>query len=654
MEERKRAFQTIAQPPLFLTPDLKRSRSCSSSNSSSISPRRPSSIPIKQVTLSEKMSPPVSDTSIVKIEEDDSPKSHTPSDVSHSNTESLTYCCDMMKLMDDFRKANILCDVTLCVDGTVFFAHKPLLAAASPYFKAIFSSDLNKCSENTKPIILTEIGSEHMETLLDYIYTGHINLTKENINQVLSAANFLLLSSLKSRCTSFLEKILSPANCLVIESTAEKFDCEALKNTATHYVHDNFITIANSNEFLHLEVDRLIEIVSSDDTKVEQEEQVFEAIMNWVKFDIINRRRYFKDLVTHVRFPLISPYYLMDHVESEDLVCQTPECISLLLEAKNYHMLPDRRWQLKSKRTTPRISMGIVNGIIAVGGIQDTSVVASTSCYLLCANQWFVLAKMQTPRCRHGLAVTGEFVYAVGGQYREGAAQSSLNNVERYDPKTNNWSVVASMLTRRSLLNVVALEGFLYAVGGCDENNMRLNSVERYNPATNTWSSVPGMSASRSSPGVVAHKYLYVIGGVSYVGMALNCGEKYDPHTNTWSEIAPMSCSRASACCAAVNGKIYVIGGWDGKNHLSSAEVYQPELDEWSFISSASTARWDAGVAVNGDKIYVVGGCDRNAVCTLQTECYDTITDTWTQVASLPVASHGLKCCTIQLPNKFV
>ena len=52
--------------------------------------------------------------------------------------------------------------------------------------------------------------------------------------------------------------------------------------------------------------------------------------------------------------------------------------------------------------------------------LLGASVVASTSCYLLCANQWFVLAKMQTPRCRHGLAVTGEFVYAVGGQYREG------------------------------------------------------------------------------------------------------------------------------------------------------------------------------------------------------------------------------------------
>lgn len=60
--------------------------------------------------------------------------------------------------------------------------------------------------------------------------------------------------------------------------------------------------------------------------------------------------------------------------------------------------------------------------------------------------------------------------------------------------------------------------GNLYAVGGCDENNMRLNSVEKYNPSTDSWTFIPSMSACRSSPCVVADKFLYVIGGVSYVG----------------------------------------------------------------------------------------------------------------------------------------
>jgi len=98
----------------------------------------------------------------------------------------------------------------------------------------------------------------------------------------------------------------------------------------------------------------------------------------------------------------------------------------------------------------------------------------------------------------------------------------------------------------------------------------------------------------------------------------------------------------------------YWTGGWDGTTHLNTGECYDPITDKWSFISPALTARWDAGVAVDSEKLYLVGGCDRNAVCTLETECYNTESDTWSKVASLPVATHGLKCCTIQLPNKFV
>ena len=101
------------------------------------------------------------------------------------------------------------------------------------------------------------------------------------------------------------------------------------------------------------------------------------------------------------------------------------------------------------------------------------------------------------------------------------------------------------------------------------------------------------------------------------------------------------------------NFNIHFSGGWDGSVHLNSGEVYEPEIDQWSLIAPASTARWDAGIAVESDKIYIVGGCDRNALCTLETECYDPEKNKWSKVASLPVATHGIKCCTIQLPHKF-
>lgn len=40
-----------------------------------------------------------------------------------------------------------------------------------------------------------------------------------------------------------------------------------------------------------------------------------------------------------------------------------------------------------------------------------------------------------------------------------GSAQSSLNDVERYDPRTNTWAPVSPMVKKRSLLNVAVLDG---------------------------------------------------------------------------------------------------------------------------------------------------------------------------------------------------
>ena len=356
IDRNNRNKRLLSQTP-ELQATLKRTRSNGSSSHCSTPKHSP--------CYSEK-----SEKSYVKVESTSSCERST-SAISHQKcVQGPIYCAEIMKSLMEFRQTGVLCDTTLCVGGKTFYAHKTVLAAASPYFKALYSSSFGDAEIESKPVVLTDITSDVMECILDFIYSGEVELCNENIKDIISAANYLLLLSLKNRCTKYLQKMLTPSNCLSIESTAEKYDCQKLKCTATSYIRENFSLISATNEFLELDFKRLTDLVSSDDTKIDREEQIFEAIMKWIKHNRENRTQYFKELISHVRFPLISPYYLMDHVETEELVRNTPECISLLLEAKNYHMLPDRRWQLKSKRTTPRLSMGIVNGIIAVGGIQ--------------------------------------------------------------------------------------------------------------------------------------------------------------------------------------------------------------------------------------------------------------------------------------------
>lgn len=65
-------------------------------------------------------------------------------------------------------------------------------------------------------------------------------------------------------------------------------------------------------------------------------------------------------------------------------------------------------------------------------------------------------------------------VPAVGGW----CSGDAISSVERYDPQTNEWRMVASMSKRRCGVGVSVLDDLLYAVGGHDGSSY-LNSVER-------------------------------------------------------------------------------------------------------------------------------------------------------------------------------
>lgn len=55
---------------------------------------------------------------------------------------------------------------------------------------------------------------------------------------------------------------------------------------------------------------------------------------------------------------------------------------------------------------------------------------------------------------------------------------SCLNSVERYDPETNEWQLIAPLNVARRALSAVTLPDGIYAMGGFDGFNY-LGSVEK-------------------------------------------------------------------------------------------------------------------------------------------------------------------------------
>lgn len=322
-----------------------------------------------------------------------------------------------------FRGDRTLCDLILLVEQKEIHCHRIVLAACSPYFYGMFSTSQMKETLESKPVILNDITFEIMEQVLSFIYTGQILITVTNVKDIVAAANYFLMDNLKETCCQYLQKNLSPSNCLGIESIAEQFGCDSLTKAAQQYVLDNFVEVSRSKEFISLTSERLLELLANDDTNVSKEEEIYEALLIWVEGSEEERdmrKKHLENLLCWVRFPLMSPYYIADHVEKEKIVTSTECCSSLLLEAKNYHLLPDRRHLLDNYRSRLRKSMGLVYVIVGAGGIEKGHVKDSTFCFVPGSNTWFYLTPMATARCRHGLAVMGGFVYAVGGQSKEG------------------------------------------------------------------------------------------------------------------------------------------------------------------------------------------------------------------------------------------
>ena len=104
---------------------------------------------------------------------------------------------------------------------------------------------------------------------------------------------------------------------------------------------------------------------------------------------------------------------------------------------------------------------------------------------------------------------------------------------------------------------------------------------------------------------------------------------------------------------ACVDGRIYVIGGYRNDDCMASGEAYDIEDNEWMPISPMSGERNKAGCAALNRKIFICGGWEGSGKVLTSVEFYDTETDCWTALPSLPTPS-AMRATFVNFPRKQV
>ncbi|XP_071628490.1 kelch-like protein 5 [Temnothorax longispinosus] len=539
-----------------------------------------------------------------------------------------------LQIMESYLHKQQLTDVTLIAGNKRVPAHRLVLSAGSEYFAAMFTNSLRESAQNE--IELMDVDGDALWALVLYCYTSCIELQEDSVETLLVTACLLQLNPVIKACCQFLVKQLHPSNCLGIRMFADTQGCSELVEYAHAYTTEHFMEVTKNQEFLLLSANEVAKLLESEDLNVPSEETIFHALVTWLEHDPENRSKDASKLLGLVKLPLLSPAFIADNIESNEMFKDQRMSQELVMEALKYHLLPDRRPLLQTGRTKPR--KATLGTLLAIGGNDDNEDATSIEAFSLRDNAWKSLAAMSY-RIEFGAVVVDKKLIIAGGM--DGMDNfKTLNTVECLDFSTLTWSTLPPMNVHRQGLGMAVLGGLLYAVGGHD-GRCFLNAVERWDPGTGQWSSICPMSVQRAGVGVaVLNDRLYAVGGRDF-SSCLNTVECYDPHTNKWTPCVPMSKRRGDVGVGVVNGCLYALGGVDDlltnlneTSRFDCVERYDPKTDTWIMVAPMSVPRSRVGVCVLGDRLMAVGGDDGQQYLTL-VEAYDPHLNEWEPVALL-------------------
>lgn len=185
----------------------------------------------------------------------------------------------------------------------------------------------------------------------------------------------------------------------------------------------------------------------------------------------------------------------------------------------------NNRWLPKASLPRSRgagVAVSYDSKIYVIGGVSFQSALTTNEMYDPVENTWTPRAPMPTAREHLAAAMIDSLIYVVGGRNSTG----NLNTLEVYSPATNSWRTLKPMPTPRGGLAAAALHGRLYVFGGeffDSEGSGVFEEVEEYDPITNNWRALAPMAVPRHGMGAVAvGDSIFIIGGGPVAGFGVS------------------------------------------------------------------------------------------------------------------------------------
>ncbi|XP_026165069.1 kelch repeat and BTB domain-containing protein 11 [Mastacembelus armatus] len=415
-------------------------------------------------------------------------------------------------------------DLVIEVGGQTITAHKSVLAEKSDYFKARLSRDILK---------VKGMSYKTLSTLIDYIYTSQMNVSKDNVVDVITGAKILQVPCAVQAAMDSMSEQITAENCYEILTIAKKQRLSELKETAYGFMSDNFLQILKDptvyGRLTGSERDLILK------KRMEGKMTLMVAEINDA-FDRVGSRP-----PSRCGSRPQSPLSVGSLEEGHMIYCFKES-------ANEWRPLTAMPEDINTK------GCGICtmyNYLFVAGGIKGCGDKGKASdkvfYYNPITNRWAEVRPLNQARAQLKLVSMDGYLYAIGGE--------CLFTVEKYDPRMDRWTTVAPLPKGAFAVahEATTCSGELYVSGGS-----LFYRLLKYDPKRDEWQECPYNNSRKKSTDMVAFKsFIYRFDVNREQGITVF---KYNTIVKMWHDCASQRLgSHLPFRCAVIGNCIYCV-----------------------------------------------------------------------------------------------
>mmetsp|Transcript_116773 Transcript_116773/g.325387 ORF Transcript_116773/g.325387 Transcript_116773/m.325387 type:complete len:451 (+) Transcript_116773:44-1396(+) len=207
-------------------------------------------------------------------------------------------------------KTSVLTDFTLRVQGRCFAVHKVVLAAGSPYFRALLTTDMSDSRAETLEV--PDVSEDVFEAVLSFMYKGEAQLEGFTFaTRLLSAADCFMMSDLAHMTLQAIKQHATVEDFPELLVESHRLFIQDLEAFALARCCQHFAALSRTAAFLTLPFDALLQLLQSRFLVIENELAVLDAALSWLEGHRENqsqdRALVAKQIIAYIHFHDVDP-----------------------------------------------------------------------------------------------------------------------------------------------------------------------------------------------------------------------------------------------------------------------------------------------------------------------------------------------------------